>query len=414
MIDGIELGEIIGRGGFGVVHEGRDVALDRAVAIKILDAPDADAAARFRDEARLLARLMHPRIVQVYRAGALPDGRPFLVMERFGEGSLDARVPLGRRLPPERACHVVAQVLEALDAAHRAGVVHRDVKASNVLVDASLDEAKLCDFGVARAVVPMPDEAPATGRAVVGTPHVVAPERHLGHRADPRSDQWAAGALLLRLIAGRHPHDAPGLGHAEIARRIVEVPVECPPEAPRPVADVLERLLHRDPSARFEDAGVARRAILDAVRALPRSAAPPIEPTAPESAPRTARRGRWGLAVVVCGVVAMSVWAARSTPGDGADAAGRGVADAGAGSVTRGAETTGPEAAWDATPDAAGAAEDAGGGRRDDAGLEDDAPGRSPVQRSTLERPPAPRRELSREPIRPGWNRGFVLPDGAP
>lgn len=401
MIDGIELGEVIGRGGFGVVHEGRDVALDRPVAVKILNAPDEDAAARFCDEARLLARLMHPRIVQVYRAGVLSDGRPFLVMERFGQGSLDAHVPLGRRLPPARACHVVAQVLEALDAAHQAGVVHRDVKAANVLVDASLDEAKLCDFGVARAVVPMPNEAPATGRAVVGTPHVVAPERHLGRRADPRSDQWAAGALLLRLVTGRHPHDAPGLSHAEIARRIVEVPVERPGEAPGPVGDVLERLLNRDPSARFEDAGSARRAVLDAVRALQRAAPAAVEPTAPESPAPPARRRRWVIATVLG--VATAAWTAATWPerapiGDGVEPAAGSVQDAGVDAATR--DTAAPRPMWDA-----------GDGPVDAAAGRDDAAREAPVRRPTPRRSSGTRRQLSREPIRPGWDRGFVLPE---
>ena len=203
-------GACLGRGGFGEVYEAHDQKLDRPVAVKLLTdhKRSARALARFQDEGRLLARLLHPKIVQVYQAGVSEEGRPFLVMERFGTGSLAAHLLPGVPLPWRRAARILKQLLEALEAAHNAGIFHRDVKESNLLFDPASELVKLCDFGIARAQTPMEEEVSATAEGRwVGTRAYLSPERLMGRSArdDPSADLYAAGVIFYRLLSGTRP-----------------------------------------------------------------------------------------------------------------------------------------------------------------------------------------------------------------
>jgi len=157
---------------------------------------------------------------------------------------------------------MMTQLLAGLSAAHDLGIVHRDVKESNLLLDRDSMAAKLCDFGIARSLVPLPDQAdPTSTKVVVGTPHYIAPERYRGVRRDPRSDLYSAGVVFHRLLTGRLPFDGPGLDEVAIARRALMEDVPRPEGVPEALARVCLRLLDRDLQARFQTARSAMEAL---------------------------------------------------------------------------------------------------------------------------------------------------------
>ena len=195
---------LLATGGMGEVWVARDLLLDRAVAVKVLGgalAGDGRAAERLRREARAAARLEHPSIARVLDLGE-QDGRPYLVMELLEGESLAARIDRAGAMAPPEAARVVAAVADALEAAHRAGVVHRDVKPGNVFLTSD-GEVKVLDFGIASAA----GEAALTTGELLGTPAYLAPERVLGHPATPAADVYALGVVLYELLAGHRPFD---------------------------------------------------------------------------------------------------------------------------------------------------------------------------------------------------------------
>ena len=262
---------MLGSGGFGAVYAAHDPALARPVAVKLLTRElTGQAAERFRDEGRLLAKLHHPNIIQVYASGALPssDGRAYLVMERFGEGSLASHWPLGARPPLELATHITQQLLSALAAAHEAGVIHRDVKEANVLYDSQHNEIKLCDFGIARSLTPLPEQADTTQEGVVvGTDHYIAPERLVGVHDDPRSDLYSAGVLMYRLLTGHRPFERSAEERPArpmiLLRSLQETPT-LPDHIPLRWRRLCLALLARDPAHRPESAARALLMLSDA------------------------------------------------------------------------------------------------------------------------------------------------------
>ncbi|AVT41078.1 serine/threonine-protein kinase [Plantactinospora sp. BB1] len=249
------LDERVATGGMGDVWRGTDVVLGRRVAVKVLLPSllaDPDFIARFRAEARMLATLHHPGIVQVFDYGEdeLPTGRTdYLVMEYVDGEPLSARIRDTGRLGVVDAMHVVAQVAQALHAAHQGGIVHRDVKPSNLLVQAD-GTVRLLDFGVARSVN---ITSITSSNAVPGTALYMAPEQAAGKPVSAATDIYALGAVAYQCVAGQPPFS--GENPLQVAvKHLHEDPDPLPADVPAPVAELIGRALAKDPADRYPDA----------------------------------------------------------------------------------------------------------------------------------------------------------------
>ncbi|WP_437085492.1 serine/threonine-protein kinase [Streptomyces sp. enrichment culture] len=262
----------LGRGGMGVVWRATDELLGRRVAVKELpfDVGLSDAEARqWRDrtlrEARAVARLSHPHIIVVHDVVA--DGeRTYIVMELLDEGSLADRIARYGPVGPVEAARIGIALLGALRTAHAAGVLHRDVKPSNVLV-AEDGRIVLTDFGVAQ--IPGATTLTESG-SFVGSPEYTAPERMSGGGAGPESDLWSLGALLCTVLSGESPFRRDSLGG--ILHAVVSGEIQPPPQA-GPLLPVIRGLLERDPRRRLEAAEAER--MLHAYLATGLSPVPP-------------------------------------------------------------------------------------------------------------------------------------------
>jgi len=250
--------DLLGRGAMGIVWRGRDELLDRDVAIKqIVLAPMASAAEarasyeRTLREARTAARLSHPGVVTVYDV-VEEDGSPWIVMELVRARPLDQVIAEDGPLPPARAAQLGLGLLEALKSAHEAGVLHRDVKPSNVLISPD-GKAVLTDFGIAMI---QGDPGLTQAGMVVGTPGFSPPERVRGGPATRASDLWSLGATLYAAVEGRGPFDRAG-GSSAIVASIATEPAPRAPSA-GPLAPVIEALLKADPQERPDAATTAR------------------------------------------------------------------------------------------------------------------------------------------------------------
>ena len=287
----LEIVEKIGRGSYGDVYRARDPRLGRDVALKLLRHRDArpDSDSTLIHEAHLLSRVRHPNVVTVYGAERI-DGRTGLWME-FVEGeTLEDELRRRGPLPPHEVARLGVDLASALQAVHAAGLLHRDVKAQNVMRDAQ-GRVVLMDFGAG-------DEHDARGEGLAGTPAYLAPEVLDGAAASQRSDVYALGVLLFRLLTGALPIAGATLAQVREThrqRRIASV-VDRRPDAPRALAAAIDRALARDPSARF--------ATIDELRAALATAA----------APR--RRRRTGLAVAAAALLATAAVAVVATRSD--------------------------------------------------------------------------------------------------
>ena len=250
----------IGRGGMGVVYRAHDPRLRRDVALKFLPAAwrdDPEAEARFINEARAASALDHPHNCPVYDIGTAEDGRRFIAMAYCPGGSLAARLASGP-LPVETAVRVAVQVAEALDAAHEAGIVHRDVKPGNIAFT-DRGDARVLDFGVAV----LGTSEWAAPRFAAGTPAYMAPEQVRGEAVDRRTDVWALGAVLFEALTARRPFEA--LDRDGVRRAILEDapadPRRLRPEIPASVARVVARALEKEPAKRFDTAAALAAAL---------------------------------------------------------------------------------------------------------------------------------------------------------
>jgi serine/threonine-protein kinase len=256
-----------GRGGMGVVYRATDLALGRPVALKLLAADragDPDFRERFQRESRMAAAIDHPNVIPVYGAGE-EDGRLYLVMRYVAGTDLHQELRRERRLEPERAAAVVAQIAAGLDAAHAAGLVHRDVKPANVLL--SGEHAYLSDFGLTR-LVGSDTELTEAGRWI-GTVDYCSPEQLQGERTDARSDVYALGCVLFTALTGHTPFGRGTVPSTMMAHLHDEVPRISAYGAPREFDRVIARALAKDPEDRYPSAGDLGRAALAAARGEP-------------------------------------------------------------------------------------------------------------------------------------------------
>jgi eukaryotic-like serine/threonine-protein kinase len=266
-----EIESLVARGGCGAVYIGTHKDTAQRAAIKVLDASLASSprmVERFVREVEVVNLLRHPNIVTVYDMGTLSDGRPFYAMEYLGGDTLDSYLRGAGKLFPEEAIDVLDPVCSALSAAHRAGIVHRDIKGSNVSICAANERRviKLLDFGIAKL---QRDGLGASGLTSagrqLGSPTAMAPEQILGEPVDARTDIYALGVLLHKLLTGQPPFCSPNL--SELARQHLEEPPPRPsrlaPLAPEFDAIVL-RCMQKRPEHRFESVNSFRAALQQA------------------------------------------------------------------------------------------------------------------------------------------------------
>ncbi len=262
-----ELGPELGRGGMGVVFLARDVTLARDVAVKAVHpelAIHSTIAQRFLAEARMIARLRHPNIVTVYTAGEADDILYF-VMDRVPGESLRERLNREGKLPPEEARRITMDIAAAIDAAAGAGLVHRDVKPENILLESGSGRALLADFGIARALAaePLGVSSPVTGQGmVVGTPNYMSPEQAAGEDVDSRSDLYSLGVVAYEMVAGHPPFVGPS--RVVVSKHISEPPTTLTrirPECPADLGAGIMRALAKAPGERFQSGSEFRAAL---------------------------------------------------------------------------------------------------------------------------------------------------------
>jgi serine/threonine-protein kinase len=318
----------LGAGGMGQVLLGRDVALDRPVAIKVI-APDLASSPasrqRFLREARTVARLRHPNIVAVYAAGEA-DGLLYFVMEYVEGESLRQKLEREGRAEGDRipaAVALLADLARALGYAHAQGVVHRDVKPENVLLDTATGRAMLTDFGVARAFASGNDSdgdsAVTRTGFVVGSPRYMSPEQAVGERElDGRSDIYSLGLVAYEMFAGSAPFTGSS-PMAVLTKQLTEAPpplVQRRPDLPAEITEPIDRALSKQPRDRWDTAEAFARAITGGAASDPSLAAPVLSPSAlpaarvstvatpvPAGVAPGGRRRRWIAAAAALGVI---------------------------------------------------------------------------------------------------------------
>lgn len=307
------LERMVGRGGTAEVWRATDTSLDRVVALKLVTAPHDESAVRAADEARTLAQLSHPSLVQVYDAGTDTSGRPWVVME-YLEGQTLSDAIRARPLPVDRVAAIGSGVADALAHVHARNMVHRDVKPGNVLLGGD-GTVKLTDFGIARLV----DAAKVTSTGLmVGTAGYLAPEQVAGEPVGPPADVYALGLVLLEALTGKREYDGPPMEAA--MARLHRSPV-MPPSLPPGWSGLLTAMTARDPGSRpsAQECGDALRSLMagdrtGAVEAVttvlrteePRTsvlARPTAVPAAVEA--RRSNRAPWVVAAVLA-VVALA------------------------------------------------------------------------------------------------------------
>jgi hypothetical protein len=299
----------IANGGMAGVWEASDQLLGRSVAVKVLAShlsEDDRARRRFEREARAAAGLSsHPHVVTIYDVGEY-DGRVFMVMELMPGGTVADRLRAGRTIADETALRWLREAAEALDAAHDHGVVHRDIKPGNLLLDGR-DRLAIADFGIARLA--LEDQLTATGQ-VLGTASYISPEQAVGEPATAASDRYALAIVAFELLTGSRPFQAEHFAAQARAHVEDEPPLatERDPSLPRGVDAVLDRGLAKDPDDRWPSAG-AMVAALDRAMGESRPPTEPTRPIAPVPPVTATRAGGSAWPWLLAGVAALVVLA---------------------------------------------------------------------------------------------------------
>jgi serine/threonine protein kinase len=312
VVDGFSIESVLGGGSFGTVYRGRQLGLDREVAVKIPTheiAADPVMARRFAREARAASRVTHPGVVAIYSVGELPDGRPYLAMQLVEGEPLD-RILADGPLPPMRALRITRQIAAALADTHAAGVVHRDLKPTNIMWRRDRlgdDRIVIVDFGIAVAKPGTADATRLTAGGLIGTPHYMSPEQAHGEHVDARSDLYALGCLLFELLTGETPFDGSGF---EVLLAHLGRPPPAPssrnPEVPEAADRLVASLMAKKPDDRPQSADEVVATLDEVLRGLeeqppargsrkrtrpvtPRAITKPV--TKPVTKPATAARG---------------------------------------------------------------------------------------------------------------------------
>ncbi|MDQ6634978.1 MAG: serine/threonine protein kinase [Gemmatimonadota bacterium] len=256
----------LGQGGMGAVYLARERALERFVAVKVLRPELAEAQSgreRFRREARVVAQLSHPSILPLHTFGEVSGGGTWYFVMGYVRGvSLAERLRVEGRLGSGDAHRILTELADALECAHRSGIIHRDIKPANILLDADSGRAVLADFGISK-VSGGGESLTATG-LVVGTPHFMSPEQALGSmEADERSDLYSLGAVGYAMLAGREPFSGVSAEQVMYRRLTHDAPLlaTVAPSVPKELADVVMRCLARDPAQRWQTARAMREAL---------------------------------------------------------------------------------------------------------------------------------------------------------
>jgi hypothetical protein len=258
----------IGRGGMGVVYNAKDERLKRRVAIKVLPPELAfreEIRLRFLREAETAARLSHPHIVPIFSVGEGPDGLVYFIMAFVDGEPLSGKLQRRGTLPPEEVRRIMLETVDALGAAHAIGIVHRDVKPDNILLEGSRGRVMVTDFGIAKALSSATGGGTLTGTGVaIGTPHYMSPEQALGEREiDGRSDLYSLGVVGYQMLVGELPFSAPtvpGLLMKQITEEAPDITLkrgDCPAE----LSACVMRCLDKDPEKRWPTADALRRAL---------------------------------------------------------------------------------------------------------------------------------------------------------
>ncbi|HVM72070.1 MAG TPA: protein kinase [Anaerolineales bacterium] len=284
--------EQLGKGGMAIVYRARDTMLERSVAVKVLrESYSRDPAflERFRQEAKAAANLSHPNIVTVHDFG-LDDGQLFIVMEYVPGKDLKTLIKQRGRFSPEEAVPLLIQACAGIGYAHRAGLVHCDVKPQNMLVTPDM-RLKVTDFGIARALSTIHPEEQSD--IIWGSPQYFSPEQASGGAPSPASDVYSLGVVMYEMLTGSLPFQAESA--AELAHLHIEVqpvPVaEMLPEIPPVLEQILNKVLSKEPSQRYRTADQLGRVLLNFGNAksapalsLTPEAAPALAPASPSAA----------------------------------------------------------------------------------------------------------------------------------
>ncbi len=259
-IEGYDVLEEIAHGGMGIVYKARQVGLDRMVALKVMIAGEhatTEALERFHREAKAAAKLQHPNIVQIYDVGR--DGAKHFFTMRFVDGRPVSKLIEAKEMTPRRALEITRKIALALDYAHSQGVIHRDVKPSNIIVDAA-GEPHLADFGLAKDSASGDLTAPGSR---LGTPNYAPPEQVEGHidKVDARSDVYSLGATLYEMLTGRPPFSGESIVNilVQVLLHDPETPRKINPNVHRDIETICLKAMQKDQAKRYQTAGAMAR-----------------------------------------------------------------------------------------------------------------------------------------------------------
>ncbi len=268
----LQVEAILGRGGMGTVYRATHTGLDRVVAVKVVNpevAANTDITQRFAREARLMAKLRHPRAAMIYDLGTLPDGRLFIVMEYVEGITLAEVLKKENHLPSQKAVEIAVSICDVLSEAHSLGIIHRDLKPANIMLNNQ--GVFVLDFGIAKMLKSDSAESmklSMTGNgSLIGTPYYMSPEQCLGEPVDARSDLYSLGALLFEMLSGRPPFDEDVFSAIIIKHAMVEAPslADLRPDIPPALSAAVNKLLAKKPADRPQSAAETKELLCAAL-----------------------------------------------------------------------------------------------------------------------------------------------------